>query len=219
MHRKINNISSHNQGGFSALILIIMLVLMLAVGGITWYIWNQNKAQGTNQANNNSTTEEPQNDQTPNLEPVDPSENGKYLVIKEWGVRFELPEELRGDVKYGIETTNNKQTAWFEIGSIAELPGSSCKLMPVSDAGSSGYIGGIGVFVTRSAVQVTGQDALMSRSETNITGNWYYVFPMRDGCIGLSGTNSEEADNFTKRMVQAAESLTESLEHLEPIPE
>lgn len=219
MHRKINHKSSHSQHGFSALILIIILVLILALGGVSWYIWDQNRTQDTNQANNNSTTEEPQNNQTPNPEPVDPSENGKYLVIKEWDVRFELPEELRGDVKYGIEIASDKQTAWFEVGSIAELPGSNCKLMPANDVGSSGYTGGIGVFVARSGVQMVEQDAIMSQSEITITPNWYYVFPMRDGCIGLSGTNSEEANNFTKKMVRAAENLAESLENLEPIPE
>src|SRR6266480_1430280 len=59
------------------------------------------------------------------------SEGGKYLVIKEWGVRFPLPKELRGDVRYEIRPyfTGKDvpvETAWFEVVSVAKLPGSNC---------------------------------------------------------------------------------------------
>lgn len=69
------------------MVIPLVLVLLAAAGYIAW--------SGTdngikNEAKSNQNTQ-PQND---------PSESGKYLVIKEWGVKFEIPEELRGDISY-----------------------------------------------------------------------------------------------------------------------
>src|SRR6266511_4038746 len=106
----------HNrQKGFSALAVIAIVAVLAAVSLIGWYVWNKNKKTEPGKTTTSQTT---QNKQT------DPSEGGKYLVIKEWGVRFPLPEELRGDVTYGIATLepDNTQIVRFEINSIAQLP-------------------------------------------------------------------------------------------------
>lgn len=114
---------------------LLIILLSLALLGVGGYLgWNYYQDSKTNN---------------------DPSEGGKYLVIKEWGVRFELPEELRGDVKYGIEfQPSGDQIAWFEVGSIASLPGSECRLTEAEGAGHSGKIGGIGALLVRTSEKI-----------------------------------------------------------------
>jgi hypothetical protein len=78
-----------NQGGYmkrGALLLIAVLVL---AGGVGWYVWDQNK-NDTKAQNSTQTTAPAASSQT----------NNSYLVIKEWGVRFKLPEDLKGKVNY-----------------------------------------------------------------------------------------------------------------------
>ena len=61
--------------------LLIFLIITM-VGGAGFGGWKYWQTQKTN------TTQK------------DPTEGGKYLVIKEWGVRFGVPDDLRGDLSY-----------------------------------------------------------------------------------------------------------------------
>lgn len=68
-------------------LIFVLVVLLLAGGaGVAIYSWDKNR---NNQANTSQTSKQ-----------SDPSEGGKYLYIKEWGVRFKLPEELVNSVSY-----------------------------------------------------------------------------------------------------------------------
>lgn len=95
------------QRGFTAVegIVAAIVVLALALGG--WWVWERN------QSNNRPSTDSSQtNDaQSQNGDPSDPSEGGKYLVITEWGVRFPLPEELRGDIEFSVSEGEDKEGA------------------------------------------------------------------------------------------------------------
>lgn len=91
--------------GFSilAIVISIAVIIGLSVGGL--YVWNKNhKSSQSNKDNNSSQTNNSNNSSNSNTgnnnSQSDPSEGGKYLVIKEWGVRFEVPEGLRGDISY-----------------------------------------------------------------------------------------------------------------------
>lgn len=72
-------------------LIAILAIAFLGGGGyLGWRYW------GKNQSKNNSSGS--QQTQTTN----DPSEGGKYLVIKEWQVRFTLPKELNSGVIYQL---------------------------------------------------------------------------------------------------------------------
>jgi len=103
MKHKINKESGLAHIGL--IIAAVLVVAAIAFGG--WYVWDKNKKN--DQKASNATS---QNTNQAGQKESDPSEGGKYLVIKEWGVRFELPEELRGDVYYQI-TKNDLLGAEF----------------------------------------------------------------------------------------------------------
>jgi hypothetical protein len=82
---------SKNEKGLAHIAVIVLILAVVAAAGLAgWYVWERNQ-KDTKQTSNSNTQSQ-----------VDPTEGGKFLVIKEWGVRFELPEELRGDVYYRI---------------------------------------------------------------------------------------------------------------------
>src|SRR3982750_1646688 len=117
--------------GFSTLLVVAVLVIAgLGFGG--WWVFAKRNTPSVHPASTknkaNATTQE-----------SDPSKDREYLVIKEWGVRFRLPDELRGDVHYGLGTTtgaNNSEIkiVSFEVGKIvSELD--DCRLTSTETQG------------------------------------------------------------------------------------
>lgn len=78
----------------------IFVLVAIALGG--WYVWQKNKAGDRQSVDRPNASQTTHNTGNQNKKPTDPSEGGKYLVITEWGVRFELPEELRDKVSYSM---------------------------------------------------------------------------------------------------------------------
>lgn len=90
--------------GFSTIATIIVVLVATVVGLSGWYVWHK--------SNGNDTTEQTTNTETPKKAPAttaqqnqtnppaDPSEETRYLVIKEWNVRVALPEGMDGVVTY-----------------------------------------------------------------------------------------------------------------------
>lgn len=119
-------------------ILVLLVIGATAFGG--WYLWLRNDSSQNNQAQK------------------DPSEGGKYLIIKEWGVRFELPASLKGSVTYGLRKSDTgefdlvkppgtkQEIAKFETTKLSSLPG-NCRLFEESDG--SGKNGGFGPALIR----------------------------------------------------------------------
>lgn len=71
-------------------ILTLILGLTLIIGAYAgWQYWQNQKTKNNNQS-------------TTNQNASDPSEGGKYLVIKEWSIKFEVPQERRGDLYYAL---------------------------------------------------------------------------------------------------------------------
>ncbi len=99
---------SKKTAGFSVIeaLIILLVISAISVGG--WYVAH-NRQTGTHKASN-TTTEHKTTQPTQNTKPSDPSEGGKYLVIKEWGVRSALPEGLWGKVAYKIQTATDPDT-------------------------------------------------------------------------------------------------------------
>ncbi|HSW36744.1 MAG TPA: hypothetical protein VLG37_00030 [Candidatus Saccharimonadales bacterium] len=196
--------SKWSKGSSAAIALIIILVAaIISFGG--WYVWQNNKTEPTPKTN--QTTKK-------TTKTTDPSEGGKYLVIKEWGVRFKLPQDLQGGVTYGISvaSSGDKETAWFEVDKIAKLPGSNCRLSDAKTVGNSGKEGGIGVYLARTPEKVPdNQTSFYYGPATNIhIGNYWYSGgrdKYADTCV-----NNE---NYTQLTIDTSGSLTYSLEGLE----
>ena len=120
--------------GFSPIITIVILVVTVAgFGG--WYVWHKSSGNtATEQTTNTETSEKTpatatqQNQTSP---PANPSEESKYLVIEEWGVRVALPEGMDGVVTYKMGEVvsdpdgNQIQAAKIMLATSA-LPGNEC---------------------------------------------------------------------------------------------
>lgn len=98
MHR-VPNKSKDSQSGFSALILILITILVLAAGAVFWYVWHQNQNIGDN-TQTSISSQEFQNQPQDTAQLNDSAENEKYLVIEEWGVQLPL-----GDLATAEEVT------------------------------------------------------------------------------------------------------------------
>lgn len=199
----------NTQKGFAhvgVVIAVIAVVAALAVGG--WYVWDKNKEE---KKTSDSTSQNNQEEQKQS----DPSEGGKYLVIKEWGVRFELPEELRSGIEYGIfSPIAGDQIANFAITEINKLPQSNCELTDVEASEGSGKSGGVvNIHKTRKAPEEFSKDIAVSYDSSNsVDNNWYYVFSMRDSCF-------DAADAEFARLMAKIELLADAGGRLESIQE
>lgn len=99
-----------DQRGFSALEVILIVVIVCLFGGIGWYVWGINQTGSSN--NNTSTTST--------------TEKTNTLTIKEWGVKLTDPE-IPSDATYKI-VTNNKYLGPSAFLSTAKLDNSAvCK--------------------------------------------------------------------------------------------
>lgn len=109
---------------------VIVIVVAVAVG---WYVWQ--KDQQTSNKTQSTNTQEVESKEK------DPSEDGKYLVIQEWGIRFELPEELRGDIGYYASDAAASGTVLFSSKKLNALTtGSACDIVVQPDGQ---YAGGL----------------------------------------------------------------------------
>lgn len=76
---------------------LLLTAVVLAVFGTGYYVYqqNQDKPQPANNTQQNQNQQQTTNDQT---------EGGKYLVIKEWGVKIPLDEKIKNvSYKYNTE--------------------------------------------------------------------------------------------------------------------
>jgi hypothetical protein len=85
------------QAGFS-MIIALAAVLVVAVAGFA--AWRVSQSSDKTAPSTNGTGK--QQEEKPESKNDDPAEDGKYLVIWEWGVRVEVPEGLRGKVTYSL---------------------------------------------------------------------------------------------------------------------
>jgi hypothetical protein len=134
--------------GYSVIEVIVVVFVLLAAGAGGWYVWQDSqKNASTRQSESTGHTSKPtrQTNKEQVAGPADPSEGGKYLVIREWGVRIPLPGELRGDVYYKLATNDltKLQRASFASNKLDTLLGDySCSFRENSqnDGLSSGLL-------------------------------------------------------------------------------
>jgi hypothetical protein len=147
-----------NQHGFSPLIVILAIIVSVGLAGAGYYVWNKN--QDDKDTKKPSTSQNKDDDKNEEEKPADPSEGGKYLVIKEWGVRFELPEELRGDILTYKSGTDISGTILFASRKLNKLTGDdTCNFVKQPDGS---FAGGIDASISRINPATYPKDALES---------------------------------------------------------
>ena len=105
-------------------LILTSIFILLVTGSLFGYLyWHGHKTSSkTNTQKTTATTQTTTaTDQTnkTSTKQSDPSEGGKYLVIKEWGVRFLLPEELRSQIAtYSINEAKNIDLSTKKISTI-----------------------------------------------------------------------------------------------------
>ncbi|MEV5532620.1 hypothetical protein [Streptomyces prunicolor] len=173
-----------STNGFSIVEIIVIIFVVAALGVSGFFVWQKTHKKETTTKSNPKTSQTNQDKDT-STEPADPSDGGKYLAITEWGVRFPLPENMRGDVTYGIapvSSTNHYSTS-FEVGKIANLAESNCKLYAASEG--TGLEGGIGVQLIRSPEPVPASEGIGSPIYTSKDGKYYfYAITPKGLCSG-----------------------------------
>ncbi len=103
--------------GFSAIEVLVAILVIVVLAASAWFIWHKHTTTSAKKTNAvaQSNTGHP-------AQPNDPSERGKYLVIKEWGVRVALPNEFQGKTTYVLgdtsvdEDNNQLQNAKIFVG-------------------------------------------------------------------------------------------------------
>jgi|GEM_PF-3099143 len=111
MGRKSSNDDAHGK-----LTVLLVLIALAIVGFTSWYVWhaktNADKTLGSaNKITSSVTVAKPKKSTNLATKPVDETDGGRYLYIKEWNVRVALPKELYGKVTYDqIATATDPDT-------------------------------------------------------------------------------------------------------------
>lgn len=82
-----------NQKGFSAVILLLALVLVAIVSFTGYYVWNTQSNKKTNSQQTKTADDSVAKKQT-DTTATKPADTTKYLVIKEWGVKIPLTDTI-----------------------------------------------------------------------------------------------------------------------------
>ncbi|HJP96370.1 MAG TPA: prepilin-type N-terminal cleavage/methylation domain-containing protein [Candidatus Saccharimonadales bacterium] len=93
------------KNGFSVievLIAILVVIILAAAGYFAWQKTKKDDDSAKKSTTNTSQTDKKDANKSNTVQTADPTEGGKYLYIKEWGVRAALPADLHGKVSYQL---------------------------------------------------------------------------------------------------------------------
>lgn len=90
-----------NQKGFSAVEILIVIVVVGLLGAVGWLVYDRQKSKSDNKDMTTQVSQEDKKQETPKEEVKKADANEGYLLVKEWGLRFKTPTGLT-DVKYTI---------------------------------------------------------------------------------------------------------------------
>lgn len=88
--------------GFSAVVGLLIVLVLAVIGFAGYFVWQKNKDNTKKSSASTLQNDQKKQDDDGNAKPNDPSEGGKYLVIKEWKVRVALPAALKDKVAYKL---------------------------------------------------------------------------------------------------------------------
>lgn len=191
--------------GFSAVGIVVIIAVVAAVGLGGWYVWNKNKSdESKNNSTSQSSSTTPNNGKT--KKQSDPSEDGKYLVITEWGVRVALPADLKGAVTYSLGETmadpdgNQLQAAKILIAN-SSLTENACATSTTSlgaavESGAQYIRSEISKPFNASRYRWTFKENILTNG-----ANAYHLNYVTPDCIG-GGTNATKVETLQNSLVQ-----------------
>ncbi len=181
----------------------IAAMAVVLIGVILWQI--QKTSDNSTGKSQTSTT-------------ADHSEGGKYLVVKEWDVRFKLPDKLKNKVIYGLKNSVTGefdiikpegvkgQIASFEISDLSNLPNNKCTLFDESDGSGKG--GGMGAALSRVESSKIDQSENYTGIKIYSDAKYTYLrFGAKGSCVAPEYRSKEAA--FQQSLYKSFESLKE----------
>lgn len=98
---------SNKSAGFAHIwVAAAIVAVLLTVGVSGWLVWHKAKKQ---EATTTSQASQSQEQLAPGTStpaqgqpPASPQPQVQYIDVKEWGVRFQVPQQLRDDLSYAI---------------------------------------------------------------------------------------------------------------------
>ncbi len=178
-----------NESGFSALEVILIIVVVGVIAGAGWFVWHKSQSSKTASSD---TSQQTTAEQTSTADATDES----TLTISEWGIKVTVPDSLKG-ATYAIKDDV------AEIDSPAQDAVTTCgtQVNPKTAWGIQRYAAGKVTAADGSAI--SDADAEKNSALKHI-GDYFYkrVYPMA-GC--------EVASDQTSAIDTAQTSLFESL--------
>jgi hypothetical protein len=113
---------SNRQTGASAIIAVIAVVVVSATALTGWYVLQKNKSPTAS----NNTIQSPQDEK--NAQSIESSEDDKYLVIKEWGVKIPLSHDIAGAYYVHHARGLNETVEFYDVAfdALKNADGVSC---------------------------------------------------------------------------------------------
>jgi hypothetical protein len=196
------------QSGFSIVAFVVLLAVIVAAGLGGWLVWH--KHQQAHDTAPLGTTAKPARLQ-PQQMGTDPTDGGTYLVITEWDVRIPVPDQLKGDIAYGIYTQKSgDQNAYFASKAlIQKAPDSYCALKQVTDENGQGISGGT------FALERTKQKPEPFNAQSfynDATGYWYTPGAANGGAC-YDGDDGTWRSTFNAPLSEAVKQLEPTTRH------
>lgn len=181
----------------------LALIAALAIGAAV-YAWQKEPGVPPESGASEQTPQQRQ-DKTAGY-----SEDDKYLLINEWGVRLPLSPGLQGDLRYRLTTDSpDATTVYFKSRSlVSSTNGQACDIV-LQPWGA--YTGGLDVYLSRYK---TGEPA--GDRGLKLVGNFngYFYYRNTDDNPNISCV-SAEFPQFGERYRQILNQLVEALDNLE----
>lgn len=190
-----------NQLGFGAVGVVITLVVLLAIGGVGWFVFQNNKTQSTGAANDTSQDNDDKHVRT------EPKPTVAYLDIKEWGVKLALSEAIKDAyyvVPLGIAPNEDGRPSGIIIG-LASLDEKCGKVTEMSDNYSNAF-GGIVRVIPDEKYPLSEKTYREEYPIGVIVGDYYY---------GYGDMTVEKTCETKERLNDIAEALKSSTKSIE----
>ncbi|MDQ5958793.1 MAG: hypothetical protein QG562_612, partial [Patescibacteria group bacterium] len=176
--------------GFSAVIVLLILILIAVIGFTGYYVWNTQKSknkQTTQNGQTNIETSEAANSQE-QTEAAKPADTQKYLVIKEWGVKIPIDTSQGGGLVYTIidhyiDDVNSPLPTGQENALL-----SSKDIIATTPICNNMYL------ITRSDKELSTDGPSPSVLLAKIGNFYYYGIPSQSYC----GSNNQTEEQITK---------------------
>jgi hypothetical protein len=193
--------NSKNQAGFSAGIIIAAVLVLAVIGAAGFFVFKKSSDKAATTSAPTATSQEPMNTDNTDVNtkaPIDHSEGGKYLVIKEWGVRVLLPDSLKGNAFYSLREVGSDKYA----NAVAADINSKFFQPECRDTAED-----LSLDVVRTTAQIDDSAPLAYKRNSLRAGDyWYHNTYDKNGCSKFLEGTKAEAFNELKESIGTVES-------------